>query len=240
MPRPMSEPLRLHYLAPGELPLEALEAVAARVLCDEEKARAARFVFSRDRVLFMAAHVLVRQLLSERTGQAAAQLRFEVGPHGKPELSQPGRTPALRFNLSHCDGLVACAVLDGHPVGVDVEHLDRRVAVESLAPRVLSGRELQGLEALGGEARRRRFLQLWTAKEAYVKALGDGLTLELRDLTVELDAASPAIVHAGADSATGPCQLSLWEPTPEHVMAAVVCAPEAPVVEMMPATIDAQ
>ena len=92
------------------------------MLDEEERQRAERFYFRRDRDLFIAAHALTRSMLSEATGvPARASLRFVNRPYGKPEIALGRDERQVRFNISHTAELVACAVGNGHNIGVDVK-----------------------------------------------------------------------------------------------------------------------
>lgn len=145
-----------------------------------EQARAARFVFSRHRVTFIAAHALVRLLLGRRLGVPPLALRFVPGAHGKP-VAWVGERPApLSFNLSHTEGLVGLAIVDspGRALGFDVEALDRKVTLE-VADRYFRVEEADWLNSLPEPARPEGFLRLWTLKEAFIKATGDGLAQDL-------------------------------------------------------------
>jgi 4'-phosphopantetheinyl transferase len=174
-------------------------------LSSDERARAARFHFERDRNSYVLAHALARTLLARVTGVEPHALCFAPGEHGRPELDWPTPSPRVRFNISHTHGLVACALALERDVGVDVEHVERRVEIRLLAPTVFSADERSALELLDGEARRKRFFQLWTLKEAYIKARGMGLALPLREITFHLDGRErpeltlgPAIVDGAA------------------------------------------
>jgi len=158
-----------------------------RLLSDEERARAGRFHFERDRNSYVLAHALARTLLAQLTGREPQALRFALGEHGRPELDWPASSPRVRFNISHTHGLVACALALEHDVGVDVEHVERRLEIGRVAPSVFSPEERRALDALDGDALRTRFFQLWTLKEAYIKARGMGLALPLREITFHLD-----------------------------------------------------
>ncbi|KAL3139024.1 hypothetical protein ABBQ32_005825 [Trebouxia sp. C0010 RCD-2024] len=110
-------------------------------------------------------------------------LRFERNPHGKPRLSfeeaeeQPN--PPLHFSLTHTSTMLGIAVSSGSLVGLDVEETKRHTRADplKLARRRLAPLELANLEAIDSkEGRAKRFVQLWTLKEAYVKAVGQGIS----------------------------------------------------------------
>lgn len=155
------------------------------LLDDSEQQRAARFVFDRDRRSFVAAHALKRLMLAVETGVPATDWKFETAPGGKPHaLPQLGTAPF--FNLSHCDGLVACALSRTSVPGIDVECCDRD-APFAVAERHYSLEEQAWLAALPESERQTGFFMLWTLKEAFIKAIGKGLAQPLRDIVFHFD-----------------------------------------------------
>ena len=169
-------------------------------LAPEEVDRQARLVRERDRRLFLISRALVRTTLSRYAPVDPGAWRFAAGPQGKPEIVAPSGLPPLRFNLTHTPGLVACAVAPGHEVGVDAERRDRPVACLGLARRIFSVEETARLEALPEEERRERFFDLWTLREAYVKARGEGMLRVPRD-AVTFRLAPDAGAEASFDAA---------------------------------------
>jgi len=159
---------------------EALDAAAlgamAAVLTVEERARRDRFVFDRDRRDFVVAHALVRRMLSRYGETSPEDWRFDIDVHGKPSVvrDQAGMPP-LVFNLSHTHGLVACAVARGTSLGIDVERVDRMTLGPEIAARYFAAAEIRMLDAHPPEQYAGRFIELWTLKEAYIKAVGTGL-----------------------------------------------------------------
>jgi 4'-phosphopantetheinyl transferase len=146
----------------------------AAVLDATERARAARFVFARNRVEYTAAHVLVRRALAEATGHPAAAFRFEAGSHGKPTAWIGGTTAGVHFNLSHTRGMVAVAVAPFEH-GLDVEALNRDVSLD-IADHYFCPEEIAWLKSLPQARQGEGFLRLWTLKEAFIKATGFGLS----------------------------------------------------------------
>lgn len=155
------------------------QAVAA--LSDGEWDRARRFVFKRDRQRFIAAHAALRETLSSQVGLPAAMLEFEQGPFGKPSLVEPS---ALRFNLSHSQGMGLIAVCNDVEIGADIELLRPMSDIDALARNYFSEREREALEALPRELHERAFLTCWTRKEACLKATGMGLSVDTRSFEV--------------------------------------------------------
>src|SRR5687768_11690023 len=178
---------------------EAISAELARarylgLLSDAERKQHGRFRFDDDRHTYLVAHALVRTTLGAMLGVPPEQLDFEIGEHGKPELKHAAAGD-LRFNLSHTRGLVACGVTRADDIGIDVERIERKLEIDNLASSVLSEDEQAALVALEGSAKRERFFRHWTIKEAYVKAIGRGISLPLRSLHVELQPArAPQLV----------------------------------------------
>lgn len=145
-----------------------------------ERERAARMLDPLAGARFAAAHAALREILGARTGLAPEALRFVAGPQGKPALASH---PELPFNLSHADGWALVAVGERAPVGVDVERPRERLEAERLAERFFTPREAR----LVAE-RPQAFLELWTRKEALVKAVGAGLSVPLDAFEVTSDA----------------------------------------------------
>jgi 4'-phosphopantetheinyl transferase len=187
----------------------------AGLLDSEERARADRFVFERDRRDFVAAHGLMRELLGRLLGTDPARLRFaadQIG--GKPRLADPF-VAGLDANLSHTHGFVACAVATAGIIGIDVEATDRAVDL-AIADRYFAGEEIAWLRAQADP--NRAFLKLWTLKEAIIKADGSGLALDLTSFAVQPGSARPLSLPA----ALGPIRawhLRVWQPTDRHIAA---------------------
>lgn len=206
--------VRLRWAVPDEAAAATLAAWHA-TLDAKEQARAARFHFDRDRHAFIAAHALARAMLSEAAGLPPAAWRFTAGHAGKPELDPALGLPWLRFNISHTRGLVACAVAARDDLGLDVEDLCRREASPGLAERHFAAAEVALLAAAPPAARHATFLRIWTLKEAFVKATGDGIGLDLHRFAFSLD---PPRLTLDAGDATE-WRFLQWQPTPRHILA---------------------
>lgn len=161
------------------------------VLAPEEKERAARFHFQKDRDHFVAAHGMVRTILATYLGLQPRDLHFSRASYGKPYLSENTRA-GLRFNLSHSNALALVAVSREREIGVDVEWIRRDVAEEKIAERFFSLREVATLRSLPPEQQPEAFFNCWTRKEAYIKARGEGLSLPLDTFDVSLAPGEPA------------------------------------------------
>lgn len=163
-----------------------------RCLNGEERERATRFRFDADRHAYIAAHALVRALLSACDGAVApAAWRFTVTTHGRPEIAADlAGTPPLRANLSHTRRLVAAAVCRGHDVGIDTEDAARGTLTMDLATHFFAPAEVAQAQALPAAVRQDALYGFWTCKEAYIKAVGLGLSLPLDSFAFTLDPAT--------------------------------------------------
>lgn len=159
--------------------LDQLPATLARfseTLSEDERARAERFHFDRDREHYIAGRGILRRVLGRYLGTAPAQIRFEYGDHGKPAL--PGDSP-LRFNLAHSNDLMLLAVTLRHEIGIDLEYLRLVPEAASIANRYFTKLEIKTIRSLPDSKKLEGFFAHWVCKEAYLKALGDGLARPL-------------------------------------------------------------
>jgi 4'-phosphopantetheinyl transferase len=189
------------------------------VLSAEEKARAARFVFERDARRFTTRRFRVREILAAYLACEPAAISFVAGEHGKPFL-HPEHNSDLQFNLTHSEDLAILAVARGLEMGVDVECM--RPVEERIADRFFSPAEQRALANLPPEWATRGFFECWTAKEAFVKARGTGLSLPLDSFDVSLGPGVPsAILRIGTARPDCARNWRLWrfEPAPGFVCA---------------------
>ena len=147
-----------------------------------------------------------------------ADWQFIANVHGRPEiLDRPPGVPDLRFNISHTDGLIACAVTIGREVGVDVEHIGRHLT-HDVAGRFFAPDEVADLRKLPEHDQQRVFFDYWTLKEAYIKARGFGLALPLGDFAFKLNPPGPPAITFEPALEDDPRTwqfLQDW-PTPQH------------------------
>jgi 4'-phosphopantetheinyl transferase len=160
-------------------------------LSADERERAGRFHFRKDREHFVAARGVLRNLLGRYTGVAPPLIRFSYNRYGKPALDGDA-DDLLRFNASHSNGLALYAVGRGREVGIDLEFVREDFAGLEIAERFFSPREVSALRALPEGERSAAFFDCWVRKEAYVKARGEGLSHPLRMFTVSLTPGEPA------------------------------------------------
>jgi 4'-phosphopantetheinyl transferase len=157
-----------------------------RVLSPDERTRADRFRFDRDRDHFTAARATLRRMLALYLGDEPRRYEFGFGEKGKPFLAGAFAACGLEFNLSHAQGLAAYAFGCRRRVGVDVEVVKPLVEADEIAGRFFSAREAEGLRSLRAEEKSRAFFNGWTRKEAFVKAVGEGLSYPLHRFEVSL------------------------------------------------------
>jgi 4'-phosphopantetheinyl transferase len=184
----------------------------------EEHRRARRYHFDRDRSDFVTGRGLLRRLLGRYLQVAPEQVRFLYGEHGKPALA-PEHGTALRFNVSHSDRVLLCAVTADREVGVDVERVRPLPDMDEVAACVFTARERAVLRRLPGPERQKAFFRCWTRKEAYIKAGGDGFALPVQQIEASLEPGEPArLLHVdGAPDEAGRWCLRELRPAPGYV-----------------------
>ena len=159
-------------------------------LTPDERERAQRFHFDRDRRRFVVARGVLREILGHSLALAPALIRFAYNEYGKPSLREDA--DGLRFNASHSAGAALYACTSGREVGVDIELLRDDFASFEVAERFFSPAEVRSLGSLPAHLRTQGFFNCWTRKEAYIKALGKGLSHPLDSFCVSLAPGEPA------------------------------------------------
>ena len=191
------------------------------LLSDSERQRRERFVFEEGRREFLAAHALLRSVLSRFAPVEPAAWRFVTGPYGKPSIAAPAQFADLRFNLSHSHGLAVVAAARGLEIGVDVENVTRRSGGDDLAGRFFAPFEVAQLKRIDPASRKAAFFDFWTLKESYIKARGMGLSIPLESFAFELSPSRPPAIHfyeGCGDPAPG-WQFCQFTPLPEYRIA---------------------
>jgi phosphopantetheine--protein transferase-like protein len=192
-------------LAPGQVHIryrltEGMSAtsltVARALLSHEERSRSDRYIRLNHRRDYVAAHALLRSSLSRYCDVAPQAWTFESDLRGKPALTL--HRGAFQFNLSHASGIVGCVIAKDAAVGIDVERTDIAFDCLPIASRYFSDRETAQLDRCAPRERAARFIELWTLKEAYVKATGQGLSADPGALEFELGDKRIRLRHAGA------------------------------------------
>ena len=188
-PPPEHVALALDVVQVWRVPLDResqSDSAVMTMLSMAERERANRLRFDADRDRFVRAHTALRMILASYLDAAPEELMFREGAHGKPFVDCPADAVPLRFNLSHSDNLALVAVARGREVGVDVERVRPVSDMAGIAARFFSPLERQALDRVAPDQRLRAFFATWVAKEAYLKACGDGLIRALRDFDVTI------------------------------------------------------
>jgi 4'-phosphopantetheinyl transferase len=198
-------------------------SASAKLLSNEERERAARFAFEPDRRRYIVTRALLRQLLAARLGVPPEAVELAAGARGKPALAGQSAASALRFNVSHCQDVAVYAFASGREVGIDVEAVRELPDADDVAARWFSPREYAAYRALAPEERPLGFFQCWTRKEAFIKALGDGLYHPLDRFDVTLAPGEPARILRVEDVPGDRCRWRLegFSPVPGFVAAVV-------------------
>lgn len=196
----------------------------ARLLSADEAERAARFDSERARDAFVTTRGALRTLAGSYLGVAPESLVFSYGPKGKPEVA------GLSFNVSHA-GDVALAAFGNGRIGVDVEAIRTDAPVRALARRFFTTAENETLERLSGEDLLRGFYGCWACKEAFVKAVGEGLSFGLGRVEVAVFPAPAKVVSVEGDAgAAARWTLSAIDAGAGYAAAVAVDAPDEDVV----------
>jgi 4'-phosphopantetheinyl transferase len=205
------------------LPEAAVDGFAAalggtRLLTPEERDALQRRLTRGARRRYLGARLLSRYALSARTGRPLDRWRFRRGVHGRPE-PEPA-DGGVRFNLSHDDGLIACVVTEKTGCGVDVGRTPASAELTALLGRRLGPDERAQLSGAPRGARAALAGELWVLKEAYLKALGTGLTRDLGSFTVVRGPDSRIAVRDPQQPGAGArWSFDLIHPGPRHVLA---------------------
>lgn len=200
--------------------LEALEDTLEM----KERHRANRFHFEKDRRHFISARGILKIILGRYLKLKPKRLKLVYTTHGKPKIANEMDHNYLKFNLSHSHGLALYAITLGREIGIDIESVRANLSFEKIAKRFFSPLEFKMFSALPPSERIEGFFNCWTRKEAYIKAIGEGLSIPLNQFDVTLNPSDEAkIVSIKGD----PILASSWSlyaliPAPGYVGALAV------------------
>ncbi len=200
------------YRCTTSLDSEAVKS-ADQHLSIEERSRRDRLRFGVDRRDFTIAHDLLRRSLSRYADMPPSGWQFATNDYGKPSIeSNDPQARALAFSLSHTRGCVACAITSNAPLGIDVERVDRSRGVLEIADRYFSEKEAAWLRQCSDRLRTIYFAELWTLREAFLKAIGVGLSGSLTDVSFSFN--EPGGIEFSGPSTIDPCEwhFALFEP----------------------------
>jgi len=217
----------------GEITDETLLREYRRLLNDEETRRESQLHFPRDRHRYLVTRALTRVVLSRYAPISPEDWRFCTNRHGRPCVAnENGRAIGLSFNITHTNGLIMCGVTKGGALGIDAEYVPVSRGHVDIANRFFMADEAAQIRGLPQDRQRQRFLEYWTLKECYVKALGTGLSMPLdrfgfrfpRECEIEF------VSNSGAE--VDPSRWRFWQFHPAADYLAAVCMervrPEAP------------
>lgn len=196
-----------------------------------ERLRVSRFHFAEDAQRFSVAHGATRMILGHYLGVEPKLISYQTAAFGKPELAGALLGDSLRFNLSHSHQLALLAVTRNREVGVDLEFVRPLPDFLEVARSFFARLEVQELEQIADEpGRTTAFYRCWTAKEAFVKAIGNGLSHPLDTFSVSFLPGQPAHLRsvAGKDDWTAAWSITTFDPHVDYAAALVVSGDSPP------------
>ena len=216
-------------LAPGEIhvwsvrldpPPDRVEALG-RCLSPDEWERANRFRFEKHRRQYVVGRGALRTLLAAYLGTRPELVKFSYGKRGKPFLDPSGD---LQFNLSNSDELALVGFVLGREIGVDVEYLRKMEDCEQISERFFSESERTVLRSIPFPAKQEAFFNCWTRKEAYLKAVGEGLAapLDSFDVTLALEEPPRMLTLEGDAERASRWFLYHLRPAPDYIGAVAI------------------
>lgn len=185
------------------------------LLSVDEQARADKFRFKDARQHYIYGRGVLRSLIGQYERRAPAAVAFVYGDQGKPGLASGD----LRFNLSHAEGVALIGFAQGREIGVDVERVRLLTDAERVARRFFSETEYEAYTAVPEPLKPQAFFNCWTRKEAFIKAIGEGLSCPLKSFDVTLRPGEPACLQhiRGGQTTAGQWRLHALEPAPGYV-----------------------
>jgi 4'-phosphopantetheinyl transferase len=175
-------------------------------LSADELTRAEQFQFEKDQRRFIMARGILRMILAHYVGKKPHELRFEYTSYGKPVLATTDGYDTLSFNLSHSGEIALYAVTRNRKIGIDVECIRDNFDVGQIAHRFFSAGEISSLDKIPKQKQSEVFFQYWTRKEAFIKAMGKGVSFPMEQCDVSLingKISSPITVLG--DNGENPC-----------------------------------
>jgi 4'-phosphopantetheinyl transferase len=148
------------------------------ILADDEKERAERFVFAKHKEIYIIVHGILRQLLARYLQIKPQEINFINNNYGKPEVAN------IHFNISHSHDMALLGFTKNSPIGIDIEFMRKNFASLNIARRFFSEHEIKALSQ--AKNRTHAFFNCWTRKEAFIKAIGHGLSFPLNKFDVAI------------------------------------------------------
>jgi len=193
------------------------------LLSADERTRARRFHFDKDRNRYIIRRSVLRKLIAGYIDEAPTAIRFEYNEYGKPRLCAEHNSN-LHFNLSFSDELSLFAFSRNQSIGIDIEIHDTGISAIEIAEQYFSAAESEALLALATDQQHSAFYNCWTRKEAWIKARGKGLSIPLDSFAVSLAPGEAARLVSVENNPEAGCHWSMFtlEPAPEYTAALAV------------------
>ncbi len=185
-----------------------------RTLSGDERARATRLIFERDRRFFIACRGILRSLLGAYLHVDPKEVAFRYGTHGKPFLMEQFSEDNITFNLSHADGLALIAITRKRQLGIDIECVRPIPEAATIARQFFSPAENTAIQSLPPDDQITAFYHCWTRKEAWLKAMGSGFSNALDTFDVSVGPGEPAALLSVRGSPDEPAHWALQTLTP--------------------------
>lgn len=191
------------------------------ILSEDEQKRYKSFFFEHHRNQYLVSHALLRTTLSSYVNIPPNNWIFSYNFYGRPKICKPPCTPELRFNLSRTQGIAVCLIASNIDVGIDIESEKNLNDPKLLYGHVLSPVEISRLQRVSGQTLKKKFLIYWTLKEAYIKAIGTGLSFPLTQVSFKLHPHGSAHISFDTKQKDNPSdwQFAYFSPTPKHILA---------------------
>ena len=199
----------------------------SHILSNDELARLNQITHKKSKLEYKAAHILCRIMLSNFSDVAPADWHFETTEHGKPEISKKINHEKLRFNISHTNSMVACAITKKHDIGVDLECQSRFNNINKIAKKYFSSSEYDYFKNSSPTEQHKVFFSLWTLKESYLKAIGKGLREPLDSFSFDLDLLKISFLNSNVISNKRCWNFALFKPSVFHLCALCVAHPKS-------------
>jgi len=187
-----------------------------------ERQRYQKFYYDDGKKSYLITHILLRIALSKYADVPVEAWQFICNEHGKPEIARVADLPEISFNITHTNGLCACVITRSAAVGIDAENINRRCKYKGLAKRMFSDDENEALDVSKNPYQ--QFYNFWTLREAYVKALGTGLSGSSKDFSFTMGGNDKcvSINHVNQSAEDDNHQFALYKPTDDHVLSVAI------------------
>ncbi|MBN2511001.1 MAG: 4'-phosphopantetheinyl transferase superfamily protein [Spirochaetales bacterium] len=225
IPKPLDGALPRYFSDINVYPVshgEYIHAVTdlSRLLSKDEKLKAARYVFEKDRKRYTIVRAVLRRILAKQLHCGPEKIVFSYGPQGRPSLMDRENSLPVSFSVSHSGDYSLIAVSESLTVGIDLEHAGRITDIEALAKSFFSPREQDQWRGIAEEDRRDAFFRWWVQKEAFLKWSGQGITGGFSHFHADVAPGTDGgiFLDDGGDTPA----VYVWEPFPGY--RAAVCA----------------